>query len=161
MRGRRIELYLFCAAVGLALGVGIFTFVYAKGFSYLTNDPTACGNCHIMDEHLSGWMKSSHKAVAVCNDCHTPSGVVPKYLTKASNGFWHSVAFTTGNFPDPIRIKAHNREITESACMKCHDRLTASITPGAHLAGTGTAPHAGDDKISCVRCHASVGHWVR
>lgn len=26
------------------------------------------------------------------------------YLAKASNGFWHSLAFTTGTFPDPLQI---------------------------------------------------------
>jgi hypothetical protein len=28
-----------------------YTFVYAKGYSYLTNDPGACANCHIMADH--------------------------------------------------------------------------------------------------------------
>ena len=31
---------------GVAAGVGGFTFVYARGYSYLTNDPKACVNCH-------------------------------------------------------------------------------------------------------------------
>ena len=72
-------------SIGLAAGVGGFTFVYARGASYLTNDPAACANCHVMDEYYAGWMKSSHRAVATCNDCHTPPGLVPKYATKASN----------------------------------------------------------------------------
>ena len=58
-------------AIGLAIGIGAYTFVYAKGGSYLTNDPAACANCHIMDEHYAAWQKSSHHAVAGCNDCHT------------------------------------------------------------------------------------------
>jgi hypothetical protein len=32
--------------VGVAFGLGAFTFVYARGASYLTNDPAACANCH-------------------------------------------------------------------------------------------------------------------
>lgn len=63
----------------------------------------------------------------MCNDCHTPKGLIPKYATKASNGFWHSFAFTTGRFPDPLRIKARNHEITENACRKCHAPITMSI----------------------------------
>ena len=35
--------------IGLALGVGAYTFVYAKGYSYLSNDPQACANCHVME----------------------------------------------------------------------------------------------------------------
>jgi hypothetical protein len=29
-----------------------------------------------------------HRAAAVCNDCHTPPGLLGKYTTKALNGFW-------------------------------------------------------------------------
>jgi cytochrome c nitrite reductase small subunit len=69
--------------VGSAAGIGGYTFVYAKGASYLSNDPRACANCHIMQDHLDGWIKASHRSVATCNDCHTPPGLVPKYFTKA------------------------------------------------------------------------------
>lgn len=135
-------------AVGLALGIGAYTFVYAEGASYLTDNPAACANCHVMNEQFSGWMKSSHRRAAVCNDCHTPSGFIAKYATKASNGFWHSYAFTTGDFPDQIRIKPHNREIANDGCRKCHAELTLSIE----------GIHAGNDRILCVSCHPSVGH---
>jgi cytochrome c nitrite reductase small subunit len=57
-------------AIGLAIGVGAYTFVYARGYSYMTDNAEACVNCHIMEEQFSGWVKSSHRAVAVCNDCH-------------------------------------------------------------------------------------------
>lgn len=154
---------LFCSVLGLALGVGVFTFGYAQGASYLTNDPEACANCHIMDTHFDSWAKSSHKSVAVCNDCHTPSGFLPKYLSKASNGFWHSLAFTTGEFPDPIRIKPHNLEITEAACAKCHEDIVAAIAAGPHMTGEGAVPSATElaEGITCTRCHDTVGHWVR
>src|SRR3954462_8113448 len=81
-------------AIGATLGLGGFTFVYAKGYSYLSNDPNACANCHIMRDHLDGYVKSSHRAVATCNDCPPPSGLLPKYFTKAEHGFFHSLAFT-------------------------------------------------------------------
>jgi len=136
------------AALGLAAGLGAYTFLYARGSSYLTNDPAACANCHIMGEHYAGWLKSSHRAAAVCNDCHTPPGSVPRYATKASNGFWHSFAFTTGRFPEPLRIKPHNRAITERACRGCHQDIVDAIEPVPDRAAA----------LSCVRCHASVGH---
>ena len=28
--------------IGVVVGVGSYTFIYAKGYSYLTNDPRAC-----------------------------------------------------------------------------------------------------------------------
>ena len=129
-------------------GIGAYTFVYAKGGSYLTNDPAACANCHIMQEYYDGWIKSTHRSAAVCNDCHTPPGFIGKYSTKASNGFWHSFAFTTGWHPDPLRIKPHNLQIAERACEKCHLDIVQAIQ----------GPHAQQSTLSCIKCHGSVGH---
>ena len=133
-------------AIGLVAGLGGYTFVYARGASYLTNDPAACANCHVMQDYYSGWLASSHRAVAVCNDCHTPHGFLPKYMTKASNGFWHSFAFTTGRFPEPLRIKPRNRAIAEASCRSCHQEIVEAIDPEP---GSPTG---------CVRYHGAVGH---
>jgi cytochrome c nitrite reductase small subunit len=83
-----------CALTGVLLGTGAFTVRYAEGFSYLSNDPKACVNCHIMRDQYDGWQRASHHAVATCNYCHVPHETVPKYLVKAENGFWHSKGFT-------------------------------------------------------------------
>jgi cytochrome c nitrite reductase small subunit len=136
------------AVLGLALGIGVYTFVYARGYSYMTNDPEACRNCHVMNEQFDGWVKSSHRAVAVCNDCHTPPGLVGKYGTKAMNGFWHSFYFTSGRFPDPVQITGRNRAVTEKACRHCHQEIVAAIDAG----------HPAGDGVSCIDCHRSVGH---
>ncbi len=135
-------------AFGVAAGVGGFTFFYARGASYLTNDPRACANCHVMHEQFDAWVKSSHRAVAVCNDCHTPPGLAPKYAVKAANGFLHSLAFTTGRFPDPLRIRPFNRAVVERACRKCHADVVTAME--------GSLPAA--EPLSCVRCHGAVGH---
>lgn len=154
---------LSVALLGAAFGLGLFTFGYAKGASYLTNDPQACANCHIMSEHFAAWNRGSHHAVATCNDCHTPHTPVRKYLVKARNGFWHSFYFTTGNFPDPLRITEPNRRVTEETCRYCHSTITEAIdnVAIAHaVAGRGTA-QGEKQTISCIRCHKYVGHWVR
>jgi cytochrome c nitrite reductase small subunit len=143
-----VTLVVLATTIGLAAGIGAFTFVYARGASYLTNDPAACANCHIMREQYDGWIASSHRAVAACNDCHTPPAPVPKYATKALNGFWHSFAFTTGRFHEPIRINARNRAITEAACRACHAEIVHAID---------AAPRAGRE-LPCIGCHNSVGH---
>ena len=80
-----------------------------EGFSYLSNDPKACVNCHIMRDHYDGWQKASHHAVATCNDCHTPhDSLSPSTSSKAENGFWHSKGFTLQDFHEPIRIRPRN-----------------------------------------------------
>ncbi len=136
-------------AFGVVAGIGGFTFIYARGYSYMTDDPAACVNCHVMREQFDGWVKSSHRSVAVCNDCHTPPGLVGKYVTKARNGFWHSFYFTTGRFHEPIQITPRNRDVTEQACRKCHAAVTDAIEG-----------HAGQGDLSCIRCHSRVGHMT-
>jgi cytochrome c nitrite reductase small subunit len=145
-------------AGGVALGLGAFTFGYAKGYSYLTKDPAACANCHVMTEHFDAWNRSSHRAVAVCNDCHTPHNFLGKYAIKAQNGFWHSFYFTTGNFPDPLRITPRNRRVTEGACRYCHAEITEAIDPAADVAHSISEAQT---QTSCIRCHRYVGHLVR
>lgn len=135
-----------CTVVGAAIGLALFTFVYAQGASYLGNDPASCANCHVMREHLAAWRASSHHAVAVCNDCHAPPGGLAKYWVKAVNGYNHSYAFTTGTVDEPLRITSRNRAVTEAQCRRCHADLVAAMGATA--------------EVSCIRCHASVGHRV-
>jgi cytochrome c nitrite reductase small subunit len=151
MRLAQQALVVAALTVGAAAGLGGFTFLYARGWSYLTNDPRACANCHVMQEQYDGWVKSSHRSVAACNDCHTPPDFFGKYLTKAENGFRHSWAFTTGDFPEPIHIVPHDRAVTERACRHCHGEVVQAMI--AREADPG-----GRDFVSCIRCHGSVGH---
>jgi cytochrome c nitrite reductase small subunit len=137
---------------GVALGTGAFTVHYAEGFSYLSNDPKACVNCHIMRDQYDGWQKASHHAVATCNDCHVPHDMVPKYLVKAENGFWHSKGFTLQDFPEPIRLRPVSLNILETNCLQCHHDLVNDIL------GPGNHSSTSSETLGCVRCHASVGH---
>ncbi len=135
--------------IGTAGGLGTYTFLYAQGASYLSNDANACANCHIMQSNLDAWAKSSHRAVASCNDCHAPHGsLLGKLWVKGKNGFNHSLAFTTGRFPEPIRITDANLAVTEATCRSCHESIVQAID---------TAPR-GDPAMSCIRCHRDVGH---
>lgn len=133
------------AAVGLAVGVLGYTFVYAKGSAYLGDDPRACAQCHVMQPYLDSWQASPHHGVATCNDCHTPANPLRRYLVKASNGFHHSSAFTAGNYPTQLRARESSRRVVEEQCRRCHARVVAEMV--------------GDDgTASCVRCHRTVGH---
>lgn len=147
-RNWRAAVIVLLSLAGVAAGLGGFTFVYANGASYMTNDPRACANCHIMNDQYDSWRKSSHHQVAVCNDCHAPHDFFGKYATKALNGFNHSLAFTTGRFPEPIQITPRNRAITEGACRYCHADIVQMID----------TQHANAGGVDCIRCHANVGH---
>ena len=103
-----IPLTLAAAAAGLAIGIGAYAFDYAKGSSYLGNDPATCANCHVMAGHYAGWQAAPHHLAATCNDCHTPAGPISKYVVKATNGYHHSMAFTLGGYPDAIRARCRS-----------------------------------------------------
>ena len=45
--------------LGMLLGVGAYTFVYARGYAYMTDNAEACVNCHVMQDQFNGWLKSS------------------------------------------------------------------------------------------------------
>jgi cytochrome c nitrite reductase small subunit len=134
---------LLTAVVGAAAGIGGYTFIYAKGGSYVADDPATCGNCHVMAAQLDGWRRGPHHAAATCNDCHTPSSPLAKYVVKTLNGWHHSSAFTTGRYPDVIQLRPSSRDVVEGQCRFCHADLVLAIDDG---------------ETSCIRCHESVGH---
>ncbi|MGF1453415.1 MAG: cytochrome c nitrite reductase small subunit [Opitutales bacterium] len=141
--------YLIGASLlGMLTGLGFFTFGYARGGSYLSNDPAACTNCHVMEDYYDSWQNSSHASVAVCNDCHLSHHPVGKWVTKADNGFFHSLAFTLENYHEPIQIKPRNREVTQHACLDCHEGVVHQMELAAH----------DGEMLLCIRCHADVGH---
>lgn len=140
--------YGLAALAGVALGLGTYTFVYAKGYSYLGHDPAACANCHAMWDQYAGWQRGSHRVAATCADCHTPFNIAGKYAVKAWDGFWHSYYFTTNTYPDNIRITELSRRVTEGQCRACHTPITQNID----------AHGGGRNELSCIPCHATVGH---
>lgn len=148
----RVIAYLAAALLGTTFGLAIATFGYAKGYSYLLDDPKACANCHAMQGNYDSWIKSSHGKVATCNDCHTPhDNIVAKYFNKAVNGYFHGYAFTTNTYPDNIRIKGYNLKVAEASCRYCHSEMTSKLNQ--------TRGHsANSEGVSCISCHSDVGH---
>lgn len=148
--GKHIGGIALVALLGIFAGLSLFTFTYARGASYLSDDPTACINCHIMQEQFDAWGHSSHRNVATCNDCHTASGFVGKWASKGINGWNHGVAFTLNNFHEPIQIKPFNADIVQYNCVSCHEPLVESM----HMNVAG-------QELQCVACHGNVGHRNR
>jgi cytochrome c nitrite reductase small subunit len=138
---------------GLMLGLGYYTWTYAEGGSYFSNDPKACANCHVMRDYLDSWQKSPHHARATCNDCHTPHDFVPKYVSKGENGMRHSWKFTFQNFKEPLHITQANLDNLQENCISCHEELTAGIATRSQ--------HGNSQERTCLHCHAGVGHGAR
>ncbi|WP_242491802.1 cytochrome c nitrite reductase small subunit [Actinomyces minihominis] len=137
--------------VGGAIGLAAYTFIFAKGFSYFSSNPESCANCHVMEPYLDSWAAGPHQPFATCNDCHVPhENMVAKYAIKAENGFMHALKFTTGDFPENIEARSNTTNITNRACLYCHEQVTADIR---HPVVFGA-----DKEFDCVRCHSGVGH---
>lgn len=141
---------LIIVGTGMLGGLGVFTFSYGQGASYLSNDPTSCVNCHVMQDQYNSWQNSSHQHVAVCNDCHLEPHPVGRWVTKVDNGFFHSLAFTLDDFHEPIQIKPRNRRVTQRACIHCHETTVHEML---------VVPQ--QETLLCVQCHSDVGHAAR
>jgi cytochrome c nitrite reductase small subunit len=157
---RPTVLALLCA-LAIPAGVGAFTFVYAKGLSYLSTDPRACVNCHVMNEQFDGWMQSGHRHAAGCIDCHLPHAGLAKWVAKADHGFRHSAAFTLQNFKEPIEITPHDREVVQENCVRCHATLVHAVSRAA--VSDGPLPMLGAARdprgdLDCLHCHEDAGH---
>jgi cytochrome c nitrite reductase small subunit len=135
--------------LGLLAGIGGYTFLYAEGLSYMSDDPKVCANCHIMQPQYDSWQKASHHTVATCVDCHLPHGFIGKYVAKAENGYHHSKAFTLQDFHEPIMIKEKSSRILQEACLSCHGALVHEQIARAAV---------GAGEVGCIHCHRSVGH---
>ena len=146
----RTAILLICVSLlGIPVGIGAFTFVYAKGLSYLSTDPRACVNCHIMNEQYDGWLKSGHRHTATCVECHLPAAGLAKWIAKADHGFRHSAAFTLQNFKEPIEITPRDREVVQDNCVRCH---------GAFVHAVYASPGPRRDELDCMHCHGRAGH---
>ncbi len=146
--GWRTALGLSAIAVGVLGGVGLSTFQYADGFGYLSEDPAACVNCHIMWPQYDSWQKSSHHTVAVCVDCHLPTEFVHKYMAKAEHGWNHSKGFTLQNFAEPIEITQKTADDLQANCLRCHGEFVHQQS-------------VGNSMPECQHCHDDVGHGPR
>ena len=149
MRGVSRRVFLLACLLGIPAGIGAFTFVYAKGFSYLSTDPRACVNCHVMNAQYDAWLKSGHRHTATCVECHLPHAGLAKWIAKGEHGFRHSAAFTLQNFKEPIEITPRDRELVRENCVRCHEPLVQAV------AGTRGVGHG---ELDCLHCHAGAGH---
>lgn len=141
---------------GILVGLGAYTIYISRAYSYLSDDPKACINCHIMTPYYASWQHSSHANRATCNDCHVPhDNVIEKYAFKAKDGLYHAAIFTLGTEPQAIRPRDESYQVIMNNCIRCHQDLNTA------LVNTGTICYE-DVKVgkgkACWDCHPQVPH---
>lgn len=143
------------ALTSLMVGLIIFLLYISKAHSYLSDDPEACVNCHIMAPQYATWNHSSHREVANCNDCHVPhNNFINKYYFKAKDGLRHATIFTLRAEPQVIFIKDEGAEVVHQNCIRCHSKLL--VDP--KLNATVKDHHANMTDRKCWDCHREVPH---
>lgn len=142
---------------GIAVGLASYSVYMSRAYSYLSDDPSACVNCHIMTPYHYSWKHSSHALWANCNDCHVPhDNVFKKYLFKAKDGLYHSAVFTFRAEPLAIRPRAESYEVIMNNCIRCHAQLNQEFVKTGRITYT-QACEEGKGK-ACWDCHRNVPH---
>ena len=142
---------------GIAAGLGMYTIYVSRAYSYLSDDPSACVNCHIMTPYHHSWMHSSHAMWANCNDCHVPhENIARKYLFKAKDGLYHSYVFTMRSEPMAIRPRTESYQVIMNNCIRCHSQLNQDFVKTGMITYVEATEH-GMGK-ACWDCHRNVPH---
>lgn len=140
---------------GVFSGLAILTLHISNATSYLSDDPRACINCHIMNPQYATWQRGSHGRVATCNDCHVPhDNIFRKYYFKAKDGSRHAFMFTFRMEPQVIKMHEPGENVVMENCMRCHDDLLQDTRISEVSAPT--ARHG--DGMLCWECHREVPH---
>jgi cytochrome c nitrite reductase small subunit len=149
--------------------ISIATFVIAVAFfgyivyaskmpSYLSSDPKACINCHVMNTQYATWQHSSHAREAVCVDCHLPrDGFFSKYKAKTIDGWNHSKAFTMNTYDPAIKISEDGAKRVQANCISCHKSIVSTITSNADKYHNYDSPEVATGR-RCWECHKTVPH---
>ena len=158
MESRKPLEYITVLTVIVALGLFIYLGKISKALSYLSADPKACINCHVMNTQYATWQHSSHARSATCIDCHLPTGdTIDTYLAKVRDGWNHSTAFTLNTYRQRITISTDGADRVQANCMSCHAHLAMLLKDNSdsYHDFNGIAD-VGD--IRCWSCHRDVPH---
>ena len=105
---------------GVLVGLSLFLIHISNFFSYMSDPPETCMNCHIMGPQYATWYHSSHREHATCNDCHVPQdNIANKMFFKAMDGMRHSTIFTMRTEPQSIIIKEAGARAVQKNCIRC------------------------------------------
>ncbi|MDX9919924.1 MAG: cytochrome c nitrite reductase small subunit [Paludibacter sp.] len=137
-------------------GLGTYTIYMSKAHMYLSDDPAACVNCHIMTPYYQTWFHNSHSKWTNCNDCHVPqNSVISKYYFKAMDGLLHSAVFTMRTEPLAIRARNASSNVVMDNCIRCHTQLNNEFVKTGMISFNDAREGKGK---ACWDCHTSIAH---
>jgi len=140
---------------GIFIGLFFFLFYVSKAYSYLSDNPETCVNCHIMAPQYATWGHSSHREYTNCNDCHVPhNNVFNKYFFKAKDGMRHASMFALRLEPQVIFIHEAGRDVVHQNCVRCHSKLLVDPKLSASVKDL----HSQRTDRVCWECHREVPH---
>lgn len=140
---------------GIVVGLTFYGIYISRVFSYLSDDPAACVNCHIMSPHYASWYHSSHREHATCNDCHIPhDNKIRGLWFKINDGLRHSTIFTFGGYPQVIRIRESGQEVVQENCLRCHSHQLSFVS----IFQTSSQKPLHQFHRKCWECHREVPH---
>lgn len=141
---------------GAFVGIFIYTFITSRAYTYLSDDPATCVNCHVMAPYYATWLHSSHGKDATCNDCHIPQdNYFNKYFVKGLNGYRHAAVFTKRTEEQAMTAIPMNSQALMNNCIRCHTQLNSEFVE------TGRHTWKEMQEIGgsvCWDCHRDVPH---
>ena len=140
---------------GAILGLGLYIMKLSEVTSYLSDNPQACVNCHVMTPEYNSWMHSSHREWASCNDCHVPHENMAKaYYFKAVDGLYHAYVFTTHQEPQVIAMREASQVVVQNNCIRCH---VQQVTEARYDGWLESHAENRTDR-QCWSCHREIPH---
>lgn len=137
------------------VGLGLFMARESKIISYMSDDPQACVNCHVMTPMYNSWMHSSHREWASCNDCHVPQdNVFDKYYFKAKDGIYHATIFTLRMEPDVMKMQEASQEVVQNNCIRCHVQQVTQVKYDGWI----KKHRENRTERQCWNCHTHIPH---
>jgi hypothetical protein len=123
-------------AAGVVIGAGVWRLK-----QFVDEDPRLCATCHRSSPEFAIWTGGSHRAVA-CQKCHHSS---------PEQGVAMLGAFVAGKKPG-----GKHADVEIGACASCH--LSHDVRWPQVGGSRGHRVHVDEQKIACVRCHATSVH---
>lgn len=141
--------WLIAGSGGIFVGMSAYLAHLSNATSYMSDDPKACINCHIMNPEYASWKHSSHANVTTCNDCHVPhDSWLSKMAYKAKDGIRHSTVFTLRGEPQVLKATEEAKHVIQANCVRCHTNVISQAK----------APVGHSIDRNCIECHREVPH---